>query len=477
MPSIRPPTISELANAAQAEPDISPSPSSKFEFKHYLRNAKHSPSPTRASSQAHIQAQRCGVDVQLQILLGPSRARTEVATVESAGNYSECRPDLPYAQLPRVFLFASRKSPLTVLLLGPGVDNTKLNYIHRSVASLCFPSQPPEKAGRVLFLGAIVHGALWISNHIVLVILASAVCVDCGAYSALDAYLSLPLAPHPFPSTPFFASLPHPSLRPSRPSRCPAAEPQRSVECRLLNARSLAHAIPTSYAIPPPCILLTYTPSPFFRFRQAPALSRSGASAPSYSAASRRCAGGATALFCFLTFPAFFTTICYRTAYAMPWLLPHLPYPLIFLPPRAETPSSPIELSVVPHSLPPRYSSPAFRRSIPSRPHPALLVHTFSRTFHTYSSSFLPLLPILPSIFTHLQVHALIGGRTYEGQPLSYYDDQLSFEADAKVVDATHTAEHNGAALARGADMFPERDAHLILERPGAMFTFGVLDE
>ncbi|KAJ6483056.1 hypothetical protein DFH09DRAFT_1106962 [Mycena vulgaris] len=79
-----------------------------------------------------------------------------------------------------------------------------------------------------------------------------------------------------------------------------------------------------------------------------------------------------------------------------------------------------------------------------------------------------------------------------------YYDDQLSFEADAKVVDATHAAEHNGAALARGADMFPERDAHLILERPygrlalrptgyetrllfagssGAMFTVGVLDE
>ncbi|KAJ6454238.1 hypothetical protein DFH09DRAFT_1350931 [Mycena vulgaris] len=110
----------------------------------------------------------------------------------------------------------------------------------------------------------------------------------------------------------------------------------------------------------------------------------------------------------FLTFPAFFTTICYRTAYAMPWLLPHLPYPLIFLPPRAETPSSPIELSVVPHSPPPRYSSPAFRRSIPSRPHPALLVHTFSRTFHTYSSSFLPLLPILPSIFTVPNANALL---------------------------------------------------------------------
>ncbi|KAJ6542454.1 hypothetical protein DFH09DRAFT_1089006 [Mycena vulgaris] len=97
-------------------------------------------------------AMGCGVDVQLQILLGLSRARAEVATVESAGNHSESF--LTFAQLPRVFLFASRNSPLTVLLLGPGVDNTKLNYIHRW-------------AGRVLFLGAIMHGALWISNHII----------------------------------------------------------------------------------------------------------------------------------------------------------------------------------------------------------------------------------------------------------------------------------------------------------------------
>jgi hypothetical protein len=35
------------------------------------------------------------------------------------------------AQLPPVFLFASKNSPLTALLLGPGVDYTKLNYIHR----------------------------------------------------------------------------------------------------------------------------------------------------------------------------------------------------------------------------------------------------------------------------------------------------------------------------------------------------------
>jgi hypothetical protein len=31
------------------------------------------------------------------------------------------------AKLPPVFLFASKNSPLTALLLGPGVDYTKLN--------------------------------------------------------------------------------------------------------------------------------------------------------------------------------------------------------------------------------------------------------------------------------------------------------------------------------------------------------------
>ncbi|KAJ6529454.1 hypothetical protein DFH09DRAFT_1250430 [Mycena vulgaris] len=58
------------------------------------------------------------------------------------------------AQLPPVFLFASKNSPLTALLLGPGVDYTKLNYIHRWSA-------------RFLTLGALVHGSLWINNHLV----------------------------------------------------------------------------------------------------------------------------------------------------------------------------------------------------------------------------------------------------------------------------------------------------------------------
>ncbi|KAJ6621017.1 hypothetical protein B0H10DRAFT_2019643 [Mycena sp. CBHHK59/15] len=60
---------------------------------------------------------------------------------------------LALAQLPPVFLFATKNS-LVALLLGPGVDYTKLNYIHRWSA-------------RGLFLGAVVHGALWINNHLV----------------------------------------------------------------------------------------------------------------------------------------------------------------------------------------------------------------------------------------------------------------------------------------------------------------------
>ncbi|KAJ6605129.1 ferric reductase like transmembrane component-domain-containing protein [Mycena sp. CBHHK59/15] len=59
---------------------------------------------------------------------------------------------LALAQLPPVFLFAMKNSPLA-LLLGPGVDYTKLNFVHRW-------------AGRGLFLGAVIHGAIWIENHL-----------------------------------------------------------------------------------------------------------------------------------------------------------------------------------------------------------------------------------------------------------------------------------------------------------------------
>ncbi|KAI8992723.1 iron reductase [Trametes punicea] len=57
------------------------------------------------------------------------------------------------AQLPVVFLFGTKNSVLS-LLLGPGHGYEKLNYIHRW-------------AGRGLFLGAAVHGSLWINNHLV----------------------------------------------------------------------------------------------------------------------------------------------------------------------------------------------------------------------------------------------------------------------------------------------------------------------
>ena len=57
------------------------------------------------------------------------------------------------AQFPIVFLFATKNSILS-LLLGPGNGYEKLNYIHRW-------------AGRGMFIGATVHGALWINNHIV----------------------------------------------------------------------------------------------------------------------------------------------------------------------------------------------------------------------------------------------------------------------------------------------------------------------
>ncbi|KAA1466991.1 iron reductase [Dentipellis sp. KUC8613] len=59
---------------------------------------------------------------------------------------------LAIAQLPVVFLFATKNSVLS-LLLGPGHGYEQLNYIHRW-------------SGRGIFLGAVIHGALWIRNHL-----------------------------------------------------------------------------------------------------------------------------------------------------------------------------------------------------------------------------------------------------------------------------------------------------------------------
>ncbi|KAI3601601.1 putative iron reductase [Moniliophthora roreri] len=57
------------------------------------------------------------------------------------------------AQLPIVFLFATKNS-IVSLLLGPGNGYERLNFIHRW-------------SGRGMFLGAVLHGSLWINNHLV----------------------------------------------------------------------------------------------------------------------------------------------------------------------------------------------------------------------------------------------------------------------------------------------------------------------
>lgn len=59
---------------------------------------------------------------------------------------------LALAQLPVVFLFGTKNS-VASLLLGPGRGYEKLNYLHKW-------------AGRGLFLGAVVHGSLWINDHL-----------------------------------------------------------------------------------------------------------------------------------------------------------------------------------------------------------------------------------------------------------------------------------------------------------------------
>lgn len=56
------------------------------------------------------------------------------------------------AQLPVVFLFATKNSLLS-LLLGPGNGYERLNFVHRW-------------AGRGLSLTALIHGSLWIKNHL-----------------------------------------------------------------------------------------------------------------------------------------------------------------------------------------------------------------------------------------------------------------------------------------------------------------------
>ncbi|KAF8055170.1 hypothetical protein FPV67DRAFT_1680727 [Lyophyllum atratum] len=59
---------------------------------------------------------------------------------------------LALAQLPPIFLLASKNTPLS-LLLPPFFAYTRLNALHRW-------------AGRTMGLAALVHGALWIRNHV-----------------------------------------------------------------------------------------------------------------------------------------------------------------------------------------------------------------------------------------------------------------------------------------------------------------------
>jgi hypothetical protein len=56
------------------------------------------------------------------------------------------------AQLPPLFLLSTKNSLLS-LVLPPFFSYTRLNYLHRW-------------AGRGVFLAAVVHGALWIQNHL-----------------------------------------------------------------------------------------------------------------------------------------------------------------------------------------------------------------------------------------------------------------------------------------------------------------------
>ncbi|KAJ6486338.1 hypothetical protein DFH09DRAFT_1291578 [Mycena vulgaris] len=414
-------------------------------------------------------------------------------------------------------------------------------------------------AGRVLFLGAIVHGALWISNHITAALIRRLM-------------RTFPFHLRPILSRALLSSHLSPTLLSFLPDpHSPAAGPQRSIECRLPKlARSptpypsITNPCPQVWDLPILtqqkegsgvvtlgclCIIVFSSLAPLRRQCYSAFLviqlvffsvlgrgeGRVGDSSPTlYSLFLPSCIRIADSPFSFLTFPAFFTTICYRTTYAMPWLLPHLPYLLIFLPPRAETPSSPIELSVVPHSFPPRYSSPAsdgpylrvpillssftpsLAPSIPTHLPSSLFSPSFPQSSRYLTLTHSPVdphpfgltrRPAPPSPRAHRRPHVMyLPGELCDlsehfpysptrrlgsnGAPLGmllaarargnwsalhnlalaltpqYYDDQLSFEADAKVADGTHAAEHNGAALAGGADTLPERDAHLILERP-----------
>ncbi|KAJ7192945.1 hypothetical protein B0H12DRAFT_1039489 [Mycena haematopus] len=194
---------------------------------------------------------------------------------------------LALAQLPPVFLFASKNSPLTSLLLGPGVDYTKLNYIHRWSA-------------RFLFLGAMVHGTLWINNHVV---------------------FDLPI----------------------------------------LSQQKEASGVAALATL---CVIVLTSVAPV-----------------------RRWCYSAFLVVHFLTFPAFFVTICYHTLYAVPWIFP----PIAF------------------------YAADVFVRIIRWR----VVVGRVEAKDGGMALIHIPLARTGWRAGQHVQVRAFIGGRAWEAHPLS----------------------------------------------------------
>ncbi|KAJ7164427.1 iron reductase [Mycena filopes] len=312
---------------------------------------------------------------------------------------------LALAQLPPVFLFASKNSPLTSLLLGPGVDYTKLNYIHRW-------------AGRFLFLGAVVHGSLWINNHII---------------------YDLPI----------------------------------------LTQQKEGSGVAALAVL---CVLVLTSIAPVRRLFYSGFL-----------------------VIHFLTFPAFFVTICYHTIYASPWIFP----PLAFY--GADLLLRVLRWRVVVAHVEPREGGMA-------------LIH-------------IPLAATGWRAGQHVQVRALVGGRAWEAHPLSVccappgqsclrgpdgapmgmllaaracgdWSRALLDFASRPDVDAFPSSSVDGDLEGGGPhaahraekeeDVVPGREAHLVLEGPyggptlragdfervlmfaggsGATFTLGVLDE
>jgi predicted ferric reductase len=90
--------------------------------------------------------------VDVPLASNPNRAGTSRHLFQWEDVNELCLGFIALAQFPIVFLFATKNS-IVSLLLGPGNGYEKLNFIHRW-------------SGRVMFLGAIIHGALWIRNHL-----------------------------------------------------------------------------------------------------------------------------------------------------------------------------------------------------------------------------------------------------------------------------------------------------------------------